>query len=77
MIFMFARPGFWVAVVSLAAGVLVGVYVEPSTTTQKTALDVKTDDAGLYYTYKGNRTPLGEGVVQEDGVYYQSRTVRH
>jgi len=47
----------------LGGGAMIGQVVEPQWLVRQNALDVKSDDAGLYYTFKGDRVDVAADAV--------------
>ena len=62
-----SRTAMWVTVAALVAAMMVGLYVTPTWSVQRTALDVHRNKAGeLVYTVREKQTKLGEVTPAED-----------
>jgi Na+/H+ antiporter NhaC len=62
-----SRAAMWVTVAALVAAAMVGLYVTPTWSLQRTALDVHPNDAGdLVYIVREKETTLGEVVEVGD-----------
>ncbi|MAX27695.1 MAG: hypothetical protein CMJ19_24635, partial [Phycisphaeraceae bacterium] len=52
--------GLLIVLIGLIGGYLIGRNVTPQWELQYTSMDVEQDDSGLYYIFKGKRTPVDQ-----------------
>lgn len=56
-------PAFWFFVLAMLLSIWVGKNVSPTWTVEKITLDVKSDQKGLFYTYKGKPEYLAQDSI--------------